>query len=252
MSRRALSLAALALALLVKPSGAHEARVLGILQPPAKLAAAAHWTSRGSVHYITLRRSTMLNGRWPGALGGQSDVLSLVSMDPSTLKVTVLMSDSAHDFLCTGSFGAVGGGRYYTLLQPPNTSGIHLGSFGLGTFTFPALFSGRSFSLTHGLTRLRYAAREEGCAAASHHRRRRVPRRRPGGCRRGRRRPVRRRPLSLSGSARRACDGRSSACCRYFVRLDAATGKPALKTVLGQNVTLSEDATAVDPSSKTL
>jgi hypothetical protein len=52
-------------------------------------------------------------------------------VDPSTLAVTTLVKDNAGDLLSTGEFGAVGGGKYYTLAQPNNTNGIHLASWDL-------------------------------------------------------------------------------------------------------------------------
>ena len=59
------------------------------------------------------------------------NTLDIVAVDPATLAVSVLATDMAGDILNTGSFGAVGGGKYFTLMQPNNTGGIHLASFDL-------------------------------------------------------------------------------------------------------------------------
>ena len=51
--------------------------------------------------------------------------------------MTTLASDTAGDLLNSGSFGVVSEDRkYYTLMQPPNTSSIHLASFDLSTSAY--------------------------------------------------------------------------------------------------------------------
>jgi hypothetical protein len=57
--------------------------------------------------------------------------VSLVSLDPASLEVTTLATDSAGDLLNSGSFGTADSESYYTLMQPPHTAGIHLASFTL-------------------------------------------------------------------------------------------------------------------------
>lgn len=59
------------------------------------------------------------------------NTLDVVSVDPSTLAVTTLAKDVAGDLLSTGDFGAVGGGKFFTLAQPNNTGSIHLASWDL-------------------------------------------------------------------------------------------------------------------------